>query len=119
VDYPDYARAVGEEVAGRRADFGILVCGSGIGMEIAANKMRGIRAANARNEIDAQLSREHNNANVLALGGRALEGKAALKIVDRWLSTAFAGERHQRRLDKIAAIERGHAAIKPTAKLAG
>jgi ribose 5-phosphate isomerase B len=119
VDYPDYARAVGEEVTGRRADFGILVCGSGIGMEIAANKLPGIRAANARNEIDAQLSREHNNANVLALGGRALEEKAALKIVDHWLSTAFAGDRHQRRVDKITALERGNLVSKPSAKLAG
>jgi ribose 5-phosphate isomerase B len=118
VDYPDYARAVGEEVTGKRADFGILVCGSGIGMEIAANKMPGIRAANARNEIDAQLSREHNNANVLALGGRVLEEKAALKIVDRWLNTAFAGgDRHQRRVEKITALERSNGSSKIGMKL--
>lgn len=119
VDYPDYAQAVGEELTGKTADFGILVCGSGIGMSIAANKILGIRAVNARDEIDAQLSREHNNANVLALGGRVLDEKTALKIVDRWLNTAFAGGRHQRRLDKLTAIERGHAGIKPSAKLAG
>ena len=79
VDYPDYARVVGEEVAGKRADCGILVCGTGIGMAIAANKMRGIRAANVRNEVEAQLSREHNNANVLTVGGRLLDESSALE----------------------------------------
>jgi ribose 5-phosphate isomerase B len=105
VDYPDYARVVGEEVARKRADCGILVCGSGIGMAIAANKMRGIRAANVRNEAEAQLSREHNDANVLTVGGRLLDESSALSIVDRWLNTAFAGGHHQRRLDKISQLE--------------
>ncbi len=73
MDYPDYALAVGEKVAGRRADRGILVCGAGIGMSIAANKVPGIRAANVHSEVEAQLSREHNNANVLTLGGRLLD----------------------------------------------
>ena len=105
VDYPDFAQAVGEEVAHRHADRGILVCGSGIGMSIAANKVPGIRAANVTSEVEAQLSREHNDANVLAVGARLLDEAKAFKIVDRWLSTAFAGGRHQRRIEKIAAIE--------------
>jgi ribose 5-phosphate isomerase B len=106
VDYPDFARMVGEEVAGKRADRGILVCGSGIGMAIAANKVSGIRAANVSNEVEAQLSREHNDANVVTLGARLLDESTALRIVDRWLSTPFAGGRHERRLEKISEIER-------------
>ena len=106
VDYPDYARLVGEEVISKRADYGILVCGSGIGMSIAANKVPGIRAVNARDETEAHLAREHNDANVLTLGGRFLEQGAAVKIIDRWLSTPFAGGRHGRRVEKIAEIER-------------
>jgi ribose 5-phosphate isomerase B len=106
VDYPDFARQVGMAVASRRADCGILVCGTGIGMAIAANKVAGVRAANVTSEEEARLSREHNNANVLALGARILESEQALKIVQAWLQTDFAGGRHQRRIDKIAAIER-------------
>jgi ribose 5-phosphate isomerase B len=109
VDYPDYARQVGEQVAAHQADCGILVCGTGIGMAIAANKVPGIRAANVTSEHEAQLSREHNNANVLALGGRILDDATAAKIVDRWLHTPFAGGRHQRRVDKITDIERAEA----------
>jgi ribose 5-phosphate isomerase B len=106
VDYPDFARLVGEQVASGKADLGILVCGAGIGMSIAANKVPGIRAANAHSEVEAQLSREHNDANVLTLGGRLLESQLALRIVDRWLSTSFTGGRHQRRVDKISELER-------------
>ena len=106
VDYPDFARAVAHDVSEHRADFGILVCGSGIGMAIAANKVDGIRAANVSTELEAQLSREHNNANVLTLGARLLEPQEALRIVDTWLATAFAGGRHERRVEKIAAIEK-------------
>jgi len=105
VDYPDFAAAVGEQVAAKKADFGILVCGAGIGMSMAANKVAGIRAANVHSEVEAQLSREHNNANVLALGARLLDESAALSIVDRWLNTSFAGGRHNRRVEKISAIE--------------
>src|SRR5262244_1770927 len=105
VDYPDFAQSVGEEVAQKHADWGILVCGSGIGMSMAANKVSGIRAANVTSEVEAQLSREHNDANVLAVGARLLNEEKALKIVDRWLSTAFAGGRHERRVEKMAAIE--------------
>jgi ribose 5-phosphate isomerase B len=106
VDYPDFARKVGEDVAGHRADLGILVCGSGIGMSIAANKVPGVRAANVTTEYEAQMSREHNDANVLALGARILSDDQARKIVDKWLHTSFAGGRHQRRVDKITQIER-------------
>jgi ribose 5-phosphate isomerase B len=106
VDYPDYARLVGEDVINKRADFGILVCGSGIGMSIAANKVPGIRAVNAHDETEAHLAREHNDANVLTLGGRFLEESAAQKIIDKWLSTPFAGGRHAIRVGKISEIER-------------
>ena len=106
VDYPDFARAVAEEVAQKKADFGVLVCGSGIGMAIAANKVVGVRAANVTSEQEAQLGREHNDANVIAVGARLLSAPAAVAIVERFLRTPFAGGRHQRRVDKIAAIER-------------
>lgn len=106
VDYPDFAKKVGEDVAGKQADLGILVCGSGVGMAIAANKVPGIRAANISSEYEAQYSREHNDANVLAIGARILDENKALTLIDKWLNTPFAGGRHQRRVDKIAAIER-------------
>ena len=106
VDYPDYARKVGEEVAAKKADRGVLVCGSGIGMSIAANKVPGVRAANAHTVYEAQMSREHNDANVLTLGARVLTDDEAHSILDMWLRTKFAGGRHQRRVEKIAQIER-------------
>ena len=109
VDYPDFARLVGHEVAQHHADLGVLVCGSGIGMAIAANKVEGIRAANVSSEYEAQMSREHNDANVLALGARILNPEQALGIVDKWLATQFAGGRHERRVEKIAQIEREEA----------
>jgi len=106
VDYPDFARAVAHDVAEHRANLGILVCGSGIGMAIAANKVDGIRAANVTSEYEAQMSREHNDANVLALGARILKPEEALCIVDKWLATPFAGGRHERRVEKITALEK-------------
>ena len=106
VDYPDFARKVGEDVAAKRVDLGILVCGSGIGMAIAANKVPGIRAAHVSSEYEAQMSREHNDANVLTFGARVVNEAQALGIVDKWLHTVFAGGRHQRRVEKIAALER-------------
>jgi ribose 5-phosphate isomerase B len=106
VDYPDYARKVGHNISEQRADLGILVCGSGIGMAIAANKVPGVRAANVSSEYEAQMSREHNNANVLTLGARILKEDDAFKIVDTWLATPFAGGRHERRVEKIAEIEK-------------
>jgi ribose 5-phosphate isomerase B len=109
VDHPDYARAVSEQVAAHAVDTGILVCGTGIGMSMAANKVPGIRAAKVNSESEAELAREHNDANVLTLGARVIEPDAAMRIVDRWLATPFSGGRHQRRVDKIMAIERTEA----------
>jgi ribose 5-phosphate isomerase B len=97
---------VAHDVSQQRADLGILVCGSGIGMAITANKVDGIRAANVSTEYEAQMSREHNNANVLALGARIITSDEAFRIVDKWLTTQFAGGRHERRVEKIMAIEK-------------
>ena len=105
VDYPDYAAPVARAVAAGQADFGILICGTGIGMAMAANKVAGIRAAPVIAVETARLSREHNDANVLALGARTTPIDRAMAIVRVFLSTAFAGGRHQRRLDKVAAME--------------
>lgn len=106
VDYPDFGKAVGERVASKQADLGIAVCGSGIGISIAANKVPGIRAALAHDVLTAQLAREHNDANVLALGARIVTPATALEMVQAFLNTPFAGGRHQRRLDKITQLER-------------
>lgn len=105
VDYPDFARAVGEEVARRQVDFGILVCGTGIGMSMSANKVPGIRAAKADTEYEAEMARAHNDANVLCLGARVTDAATAGKLVRKFLETRFEGGRHQRRVDKIMAIE--------------
>ena len=105
VDYPDYAQRVAEGVASGAFTFGILVCGTGIGMAIAANKVHGVRAAPVVSEMAARLSREHNNANVLALGARLTTPEVADAIVDLFIDTPFAGGRHQRRIDKIAALD--------------
>jgi len=105
VDYPDFAATVAHEVASGAFDRGILVCGSGIGMAIAANKVAGIRAASVVDENAARLSREHNDANVLALGERLTPPDAARRIVNAFLDTPFAGGRHQRRVDKIRALD--------------
>jgi len=105
VDYPDYARKVGEEVAGGRVDQGLLVCGSGTGMAIAANKVPGVRAAVAWNEEIARLAREHNDANVLALGSRTTPVEELPKIVQAWFSAKFDRGRHERRVNKIREIE--------------
>jgi len=110
VDYPDYALKVSEDVTSHRADLGILVCGTGIGMSIAANKVPGIRAARAVSETDAQLSREHNDANVLTLGARVTASDLAQRIVDVWLKTPFLAGRHARRVEKISEIEKEEAA---------
>lgn len=109
VDYPDFARLVGHAVSQRQADLGVLVCGSGIGMAMAANKVDGIRAANVSSEYEARMSREHNDANVLALGARILNPEQAIAIVNTWLNAQFAGGRHERRVEKIAQIEREEA----------
>jgi ribose 5-phosphate isomerase B len=102
VDYPDFAHPVAEAVAKGEFDRGILVCGSGVGMSIAANKHKGIRAVLVHDTYTAKQSREHGDANVLALAGKKLTRAKANKIVDVWLHTEFSGEeRHQRRIDKI------------------
>jgi len=105
VDYPDFARLVGEEVARKDADFGVLVCGSGIGMSIAANKVAGVRAAHVTNTYEAQMAREHNNANVVTVGARVLDEGTAIQAVEKFLHTPFAGGRHERRVQKIMEIE--------------
>lgn len=105
VDYPDYAKPVAERVAAGESDLGILVCGTGIGMSIAANKINGIRCAVVSDEFSARMSREHNQANVLAIGERVVGSDLAKSIVKAWLSSEFAGNRHARRVEKIAQIE--------------
>jgi len=105
VDYPDYARKVGEEVARGSVDQGLLVCGSGTGMAIAANKVPGVRAAVAWNEETARLAREHNDANVLSLGARVTPAEDLPRIVRAWFAAKFAGGRHQQRVEKIREIE--------------
>jgi ribose 5-phosphate isomerase B len=107
VDYPDPALAVAEAVASGRAEMGVLVCGTGIGMSITANKVPGVRAALCHDAYTARLAREHNDANVLCLGGRVLGPGVAGDLVRVWLETRFAGGRHSRRVDKIRTLESG------------
>jgi len=106
VDYPDFAVGVGSAVTAGKADRGILVCGTGIGMAMAANKLPGVRAAACSDAFTARMSREHNDANVLALGARITSREAAIEILELWLDTDFAGGRHARRVDKIVALDR-------------
>ena len=106
VDYPDIARQVVAALHSGQAERGILVCGTGIGMSMVANKYPGIRAALCHDEFTARMSREHNDANVLVLGGRVLNEDSARRILRVWLDTEFAGERHSRRVEKIAQIEK-------------
>ncbi len=101
VDYPDFAQAVARDILEKRADFGLLVCGSGIGISIAANRFKGIRAALVTNDDYARLSRQHNNANIIALGGRFTSYEDAEKWLKIFLSTPFEGGRHERRIEKI------------------
>ena len=101
VDYPDYAKKVSNRVSKKKSDVGILVCGSGTGMAISANKTKGIRAAVGYNIKSTQLSRQHNNANILCLGARLIKRKEIKKIVSIFLKTKFEGGRHKRRIKKI------------------
>ena len=101
VDYPDYAKKVSRRVSQKKSEIGILVCGSGTGMAISANKTKGIRAAVGYNLKSTQLSRQHNNANILCLGSRLTKKKDIKKIVRTFLSTKFEGGRHKRRVKKI------------------
>jgi ribose 5-phosphate isomerase B len=105
VDYPDMARQAGEAVQRGKVDLGIVMCGSGVGISISANKLRGIRCALCTDEYAAKMSRAHNDANMLALRGREIDVERNLAIVDTFLAQPFEGGRHQRRVDKIADIE--------------
>lgn len=105
VDYPDFGKAVAEAVVAKEVDRGIVICGTGIGISIAANKVKGIRAALCSDSYSARMSMEHNNANVLALGARVLGEGLALDIVDSWINSKFQAGRHERRVNKISDIE--------------
>ncbi len=105
VDYPDYAIPLAESVAKGEEDFGILICGTGIGMSIAANKVKGIRASLVSDVYSAHSAREHNNANILCMGGRVLGVELAKEITNAWLNASFTGGRHERRIKKIAEYE--------------
>ncbi|MDD4366559.1 MAG: ribose 5-phosphate isomerase B [Eubacteriales bacterium] len=104
VDYPMYGKKCAEKVASGQAQKGIVICGTGIGISIAANKVKGIRCALCTNEKMAEMSRKHNDANMLALGGRITDPDTALRIVDVWLKTNFEGGRHKRRVDMLDCI---------------
>lgn len=101
VDYPVYGKACGEAVVNGEADCGVVVCGTGIGISIAANKVKGVRCGLCTSVEMAQLTKQHNNANVLALGGRTTAPQLALQIVDAWLDTEFEGGRHERRTNML------------------
>ena len=101
VDYPVYGKACAEAVASGKADLGIVFCGTGIGISIAANKVKGVRCALCTSEKMAELAKQHNNANLLALGGRILTAEQAIAITDAWLHAEFEGGRHQRRIDML------------------
>lgn len=107
VDYAPIAAKAARAVAAGQADFGVLVCSTGIGISMAANKVKGIRAALCTNEFCAEMTRRHNNANILCMGGKVIDKETAVKLVDIFLHTEFEGGRHQRRIDQIAQIEKG------------
>ena len=108
VDYPDYAEKVARQVAQGQADWGILICGTGLGMALAANQVPGIRALPCNDTISAHFARAHNNGNVLTMGGRLLDQATMEKIVDTWLATPFEGGRHEARVKKIDAIRESY-----------
>ena len=105
VDYPTFGRMAAEAVASGECDKGIVCCGTGIGISIVANKVKGIRCALCTNEFTAEMSRKHNDANMLAMGAGIIGQNLALEIVDVWLTTEFEGGRHQRRIDKVMELE--------------
>ncbi|CBH22249.1 ribose 5-phosphate isomerase B/allose 6-phosphate isomerase [Acetoanaerobium sticklandii] len=107
VDYPDYGKKVAQSVIDNEVEKGIVCCGTGIGISLAANKVKGIRCANVSDTFSAKMSRAHNNCQMIALGERVLGAGLALEIVDAFLNTEFEGDRHQRRVDKIMDIEGG------------
>jgi ribose 5-phosphate isomerase B len=108
VDYPDFAEKVARRVAAGEVKFGVLVCGTGLGMAMAANKVPGVRAATCNETLSAHFARAHNDANVLTVGGRLTDEATAQKILDVWLTTPFEGGRHAVRLRKLAAINQVH-----------
>lgn len=106
-DYPDFALMVANSVAQRECDLGILICGTGVGMSISANKVKGVRAAHAQDPVTARLSRQHNDANVLCLGGRIIGAELAMDIVSAFLNASFTNEeRHMRRVHKVKMLEK-------------
>ncbi len=105
VDYPDYAKKVAEAVSKGECDAGVLMCGTGIGISIAANKVKGIRAALCHDGLTARLAKQHNNANIICMGGRTTGIETAKDIVDNWLNSEFEGGRHLRRINKIKDME--------------
>ncbi len=105
VDYPEFGLKVANAIALGECDLGVLMCGTGIGISIAANKVKGIRAAVVTNEYMAEMTKRHNNANIIALGGRVVTPEEASKIVEKWYTTEYEGGRHQKRLDIISDIE--------------
>ena len=107
IDYPDYAKAVADSVTSGEASLGVLICGTGQGMSMAANKVNGIRSAVVSEAFSARAVREHNNANVLCLGQRVIGEGLALDLVDAFITQEFAGGRHERRVNKIIALEQG------------
>jgi ribose 5-phosphate isomerase B len=108
VDYPDFAALVAKKVGSGEVDRGILICGTGIGMAIAANKFPGVRAAACADEVTAELSRRHNDLNVLCLSGDLLSANSTERVVIKWIETEFEGGRHQRRVEKIRQLEQHH-----------
>jgi ribose 5-phosphate isomerase B len=106
VDYPDFAALVAKKVSNKEVDRGILICGTGIGMAIAANKFPGVRASACADEVTAELSRRHNDLNVLCLSGDLLSSRVTERLVEIWMATDFEGGRHARRIDKIGQLER-------------
>lgn len=112
VDYPDYALPVAEKVASGEFDRGILICGTGIGMSIAANKVKGIRCALVHDTFSARATREHNDSNILAMGERVIGPGLAQEIIKIWLTTEFQGGRHARRVDKVKEIEARQQGVK-------
>lgn len=105
VDYPDIAEKVCEAVNSKECDKAILICGTGIGISMSANKIKGIRAALCHDVYSAEMTRRHNDSNALCMGGRVIGRELAFKITDVWLDTEFEGGRHQRRIDKVMALE--------------
>lgn len=108
VDYPDFAALVARKVSRGDVERGILICGTGIGMAISANKFPGVRAAACADEVTAELSRRHNDLNVLCLSGDLLSSRSTERLVEIWMDTEFEGGRHERRVEKIHQLERGH-----------